>query len=98
MTAERVVRSHPDGAMLTVWVVPGARRTEVVGFHGEALRVRVAASPEKGMANKAVIALLETALGMRLRLVGGAGSRRKRLVAVGADVAELIAAVESVAN
>ena len=90
MSASKVVRSHPDGALLTVWVVPGAKRTELVGYHGDALRVRVAAVPEKGRANKAVIALLERVLGSRVRLAGGAGSRRKRFVVVGVTVDHLV--------
>lgn len=65
-----------------VWVVPGARRTEIVGYHGDALRIRVAAPPEKGIANKAVARLLSDALHAKVRLVSGAASRRKRFVVV----------------
>ena len=90
MSAEQSVRSHPDGAMLTVWVVPGAKRSEVVGYHGNALRVRVTAVAEKGKANRAVIALLEDELHCRLRIGSGAGSRRKRLIAPGIPPHELV--------
>lgn len=76
--------------MLTVWVVPGGRKDEIVGYYSGALRVRVTAVAEKGRANKAVIALLEQALDCRLQLAGGAGSRRKRLVAPGVDPDDLI--------
>lgn len=94
MSAAQVVRSHPDGAMLTVWVTPGARRTELAGYYGDALRVRVTAAAERGRANKAVIELLERSLDCRIRLAGGAGSRRKRLVAVGLTVRDLTARIE----
>ncbi|MDJ0925500.1 MAG: DUF167 domain-containing protein [Acidimicrobiia bacterium] len=94
MTAGRVVRAHPSGAMVTVWVVPGARRTEVVGYHGDALRIRVAAPPERGRATRAVIDHLSDRLGIGLRLAGGAGSRRKRLVAPGLSVDELAERVD----
>lgn len=90
MTAEQIVRTHPDGSMLTVWVVPGAKRSEVVGYYNGALRVRVAVAAEKGKANRAVIALLEDQLGCRLRLASGAGSRRKRLIAVGTEAGDLV--------
>jgi uncharacterized protein (TIGR00251 family) len=98
MSAAKVVRSHPDGALLTVWVVPGAKRTEVVGYHGDALRVRVAAAPERGRANKAVIVLLEGLLGSRIRLAGGAGSRRKRFVVVGVTPNALVSQLEQLGN
>ncbi len=98
MSAASVVRSHPDGALLTVWAVPGARRTEVVGYHGDALRVRVAAPPERGRANKAIIALMEGFLGSEVRLAGGAGSRRKRLVVVGVVPADLVSQLQQLVN
>ena len=98
MSASTVVRSHPDGALVTVWVVPGAKRTEVVGYHGDALRVRVAAAPERGRANKAVIVLLERLLGSRVRLAGGAGSRRKRFVVVGVAANDLVSQLRQLVN
>ena len=98
MQPSPLVRDHPDGAMVTVWVVPGAKRTEIVGTHGDALRVRVAAAPERGRANKAVVALLEEAIDCRMRLAAGAGSRRKRLVAVGLTPDQLAARIRQLPN
>jgi hypothetical protein len=68
--------------IVTVHVQPGARRSEVVGPHGDALKVRVAAPPVDGKANRAVAALLADVLGVprgAVELVAGAGQRRKRL-------------------
>jgi uncharacterized protein (TIGR00251 family) len=98
MSGDRVVRSHPNGSLLTVWVVPRAKKTEIVGFHGDALRVRVTAIAEKGQANRAVIALLEEELGCRLRLSSGATSRRKRLLAVGISAEDLGHRVDEVGS
>jgi len=98
MPKQSIVRSHPDGALVTVWVVPGAHRTEVVGIHGDAIRVRVAAAPEGGRANGALIDLLEREIGVRVRLASGAGSRRKRVVAVGMSPDLLRAWVAGLAN
>lgn len=95
MSATEIVRSYPDGSLLTVWVVPGARRTEIVGYHGDALRVRVAVPPEKGRANKAIAQLLSDALHANFRLVSGAGSRRKRFVAVAVPPDELAVRLET---
>ena len=60
-------------------VSPGARRTEVVGLHGDRLKLRVAAAPEKGAANQELIAFLARALNLpknAFRLLGAA-SRSK---------------------
>lgn len=98
MTATRAIRSHPNGAMLTVWVVPGAKRTEVVGFHGDAVRVRIAAPPERGRANKELVKHLSDRLGVAVRITSGAGSRRKRLLAPGVSVSRLVELVDDLAN
>lgn len=65
---------------LRLRVVPGATRPGIVGRHGDGWKVRVAAPPERGAANAAVIELLARALGVRARdisLVSGSGSRDK---------------------
>ena len=51
---------------LPVKVVPGAARSEVAGRLGAAVKVRVAAPPEGGQANRAVCALLAERLGLPL--------------------------------
>jgi uncharacterized protein (TIGR00251 family) len=68
--------------LLDVSVVPGAKRTEVVGLHDEALRVRLAAPPVDGKANEALLAWLADQLGCakrEIQLIRGASSRRKHL-------------------
>jgi uncharacterized protein (TIGR00251 family) len=75
--------------MITVWVVPRARRNQVTGVYSDALRVRIAAPAEKGRANKELLAYLSDLLGVSLQLGGGAGSRRKRLIASGVEAGEL---------
>lgn len=47
---------------LKVKVVPNASRSEVVGWLGDALKVKVQAPPEKGKANSAVQHLLAKTL------------------------------------
>jgi uncharacterized protein len=78
---------------LRLRVAPGAKRAAVVGRYGDGWKVRVAAAPEQGQANDAVMALLADVLGVArpaLRLVAGARSRDKivELSGVGAAEAE----------
>jgi hypothetical protein len=68
-----------QGYVLRLTVVPGARRTEVAGLHGDRLKVRVAAAPEKGAANQELLSFLAARLGLprsAFRLLG-ARSRTK---------------------
>lgn len=55
-----------DSANLQVKVVPGASRTRVAGRYGEGIKVQVAAAPEKGKANGAVVEVLAEWLGVRV--------------------------------
>jgi uncharacterized protein (TIGR00251 family) len=49
---------------ITVKVVPGSSRDQIVGWLGEALKIKVAAAPERGKANEAVVELLSRKLGI----------------------------------
>jgi len=49
---------HNNHRVITVHVVPRASRSEVVGEHNGALRVRIAAPPVDGAANEELIRLL----------------------------------------
>jgi len=65
---------------LALRVSPGARTSALVGRHGEAWKVRVAAPPEDGRANAAVVQLLAETLGVPARtisVVSGHGARDK---------------------
>ena len=63
-----------------VHVQPRASRSEVVGLHGTALKVRLQAPPVDGAANEALVTLLAERLGVArraVRVVAGASSRAK---------------------
>ena len=73
---------------LRLRVSPGARSAEVIGRHGEAWKVRVAAPAEAGRANEAVVRLLADALSLprdAVRLVSGHGARDKVVQLAGLD-------------
>jgi uncharacterized protein len=65
---------------LLVIVTPGAARNEIVGRHGEGWKVRIAAAPERGRANAALVTLLGDTLRVErdsVRVVEGGSGRRK---------------------
>jgi len=77
---------------ISVKAVPRAARDEIVGWLGDALKVRVTAPPEGGRANAALESLLASALGVprtAVRVTAGHGSARKRVEIEGIERAEL---------
>ena len=73
---------------LSLKVVPGSSRDEVVGWLGDSLKVKVKAPPEKGRANEAVVVLLAERLGVdasSIALVSGHGSPAKIVAVDGMD-------------
>jgi uncharacterized protein (TIGR00251 family) len=77
---------------LRLRVSPGGSRAGVVGRHGEAWKVRVAAAPEGGRANEAVIRLLAETLSIPRRavtLVSGHTGRDKIVELAGLGPAQI---------
>ena len=65
---------------LDVYVQPRASRTEVVGTHDGALKIRLAAPPVDGAANAALVEFIARRLGVAkgaVRVVNGQANRRK---------------------
>lgn len=71
-----------DGVTLRLHIQPGAKKTEVAGLHGEALKIRLAAPPVDGKANACLLAFLAERLGVAksaVSLASGEASRAKRV-------------------
>lgn len=77
-----IVRDSERGAILTVHVQPGSSRTECVGIHGDAVKIRLAARPVDGAANDELIRFIADRCAVppaNVRIHAGAQARRKRL-------------------
>ena len=76
-------RVNADGSItLEIHVQPGAKKNEIAGVHGDALKIRVAAPPAEGKANVALMEFLAEAFGVPKRNVAilrGESGRRKTL-------------------
>ena len=80
-------------AKISLRVYPGAARSEVVGFTNDVLRVRVAAPPVKGQANKELITFLSKTLAVEkgaLAIVKGHTSRSKVVAIDGLSPEDII--------
>lgn len=85
------LREIAGGVEIAVKVVPGASRDRIVGPLGDALKIQVAAPPERGRANERVSELLAATLGVArsaVRLAGGAANPRKVFHAAGISIDE----------
>jgi uncharacterized protein len=88
-------------ARVRLRVAPGSARSGVVGRYGEGWKVRVAAPPEHGRANEAVLGLLADAVRVprtAVTLVSGHGARDKIVELSGLDAAELEERLSSAAG
>lgn len=92
------VTAGPSGVYLDVYLQPRASRNEVVGWHGEALRVRLQAPPVDGRANKALtryMADLFRVAPSHISLVSGERGRRKRIEIRGVTVPAVRSVLEA---
>lgn len=77
------LKPAPEGVRLHVHAQPNASKNQVVGLHGDALKIKIQAVPEDGKANAELLAFLAKALGIaksRLELISGHTSRAKTVL------------------
>lgn len=82
MTASWLRRETPGSVVLSLHVQPGARKTEICGTYGEALKIRLAAPPVDGKANDCLVEFFARLLEVpraQIELMSGAASRQKRI-------------------
>jgi uncharacterized protein len=88
------VRVLPDHALtVSLHVQPGAKRTEFVGLHGDALKMRLAAPPVDGKANACLVAFLADFMRVpkaAVSLLHGESSRQKLVRINGAEAEAVV--------
>lgn len=70
--------------ILDVYIQPGAKCTEVVGFHGDSLKIRLASPPIDGRANEALLKYIGKLFDVPTRQVElkRGGKSRHKIIAV----------------
>jgi uncharacterized protein len=82
-------RLQDETIILTLHIQPGAKRSEIVGLHGDALKIKLAAPPVEGRANEALMKFIAELFDVPLRnveLKQGEQSRRKVVAIVGSSL------------
>ena len=76
---------------LKLRIVPNAKRNEVTGEHGDAVKIKVAAPAIEGKANEVLLEFIAEKLGIHRRnltLIAGEKSRDKLIEIAGLDATE----------
>ncbi|MGC8786539.1 MAG: DUF167 domain-containing protein [Anaerolineae bacterium] len=90
---EQIIREGKRGITLAVHVVPRAAKNEIVGIHGNALRIRLNAPPVEGAANAALLAFLAQVLEIpprQIELISGHTSKHKILAISGLTKGQIL--------
>ena len=77
------IRENPQGILFKVYVQPRSSKNMIVGLHGDSLKIKVAAPPVEGAANRACIKLLAKCLSVSasyLKITAGHNSRTKSIL------------------
>lgn len=86
------IKVHPKGAVLSLHIQPGAKKSEVMGEHGDRLKIKIKAPPQDGEANLCLIQFISELFQIskaRVHLLSGESSRQK-LVLVELSPAEIL--------
>lgn len=78
-----------DCISLALHVQPGAKKTQLAGLHGDALKIRLAAPPVEGRANETLLEFIADIFDVPLRnveLKRGAQSRQKHVEIRGSNI------------
>jgi uncharacterized protein len=90
----RAALSHDESRVrFQVRVQPRASRSEIVGMHGDAIKIRLTSPPVDDAANEELIALLARSLGVQrgaVRIVSGARARSKVVEVVGTSLERVL--------
>lgn len=83
-----MIEQSARGLFLKVKIIPQSSLDAILGWENEELKVRIAAPPEKGKANRALIKFLAKFLDLtqaQVVIVSGETSRHKKILLVDAD-------------
>jgi uncharacterized protein len=96
--SQKSVMAAPDGITISLYVQPGAAKSEWAGVFDESLKLRIKAKPVEGEANRAVCEFIAAQLGVSkssVSIVRGQTGRQK-VVHVKGNAKDLLDAINLV--
>lgn len=99
--SELAIEEYGGGVILPVKAQPGSGKNEIRGIHDGRLRVCITQVPERGRANKAIIALLSKTLAIpksSLAIHSGHLSSQKKIAVIGMTIDSLRERVKRALN
>ncbi|MBI4666586.1 MAG: YggU family protein [Nitrospinae bacterium] len=91
------IKEGKEGVRFIVHVAPRASRSEFMGLHGDAMKVRLAAPPVDGAANDELIAFLSKFIGVpksAVAIIAGETSKRKTVRISGINAASITVKID----
>jgi hypothetical protein len=91
------LRQTSEGVVIHVRAQPNAKRSEVVGLHGEELKIRLHAPPVEGKANEALVDFLSNLFRVApstVEIIRGETSRSKQVLMRGRTIEQLNRALQ----
>lgn len=86
------LQETPEGTLLILQVLPRSSRNEIVGVHGDHLKIKLTSPPVDGAANKCCRGFLAKLLGVAksdVVIVSGETSRKKRVLLRGVRACDI---------
>ncbi len=83
MTIPAWLKTKENGTVISIYVQPGARKSEIIGVHNERLKIKIKAPPVEGKANEEIVNFLADKLNLSkssIVLLRGEKSREKDLL------------------
>ncbi|WNM58441.1 DUF167 domain-containing protein [Candidatus Nitrospira allomarina] len=90
----RCLIEKSEGMEIRIYIQPRASKAEIVGLHGEALKIRIASPPVDGQANAELCRFLARLFGIPrqyVQLKSGFSSRQKRIFIEGKTLSDVAA-------
>jgi uncharacterized protein len=85
-------RQKEEGVEISLYIQPGASKSEITGVHNDQLKIKIKAPPVDGKANEAVVAFLSEILGIpkrQIELYKGEKSREKKVFVRGISIEDI---------